>query len=460
MSRVVSFKSIYKPRHQFIQMHKCGKRWVLVIAHRRAGKTVALINELARRLLKRASQGMTRPRGAFIQPFLKQAKENVWDYLKDYTKFKSDDGTELYHHKNEAELWVEFGDENNPCRIRLFGADNPEAIRGGYLDCAVLDEYEDIKPFVTSQIIIPMLSDRKGDLFRSGTVKGRGQLYRLLEDAKRRDDTYSLYLPASVSGILPQEELDIIKSQMDEQEYRQEYECDFNASLRGAYYSKELTDIEEKGRIVYGQQIMDPKYPVHTFWDIGVDDSTAIFFAQFVGHEVWIVDYLEGNNLGLSDYIIMLQQLQQRRKWVYGDHWAPHDIEVREWGNGGKTRLETAKEMGISFKRVPNILVKDGIDAARLFIRKCIFEGDNTADAINKLSRYRSKRDESKKIFLDVPLHDETSHCADAFRYMAVAYNERNNLPLPKAVEANKLTLDEIMARHDRMMSRMGGDRI
>lgn len=456
-----AFSCGYVPRPQFLPMHKSNKRWNVIIAHRRAGKTVSVINEMVRRLLKKASAGMTRPRGAFVQPFLKQAKENVWDYLKEYTQFTADDGQKLYWAKNEAELWVEFGDEKNPCRIRLFGADNPEAIRGGYLDCAVLDEYEDIKPFVTSQIILPMLSDRKGDLFRSGTVKGRGQLFKLLEDAKRRVDTEYLYLPASETGILDKEELDLIKSQMSEEEYAQEYECDFNATLKGAYYTQYLKEAEESGRVVYGQDIFDPRYPVHTFWDLGsASGHNVIWFAQFVGHEVWVVDCMEGGGNSVQEYIQEMQARAMARGYVYGEHWAPHDIEVREWGAGGKTRLETAASLGIRFKRVPNIGVKDGIDATKVFIRKCIFNYDWIADAYNKLGRYRSKRDESRNIYTDEPLKDENEHVADAFRYLAVAYNEKNGVPLPKPIERDNLTIDQIFETHDRFMANKGGNRI
>lgn len=433
----------------------------MVIAHRRAGKTVSLINEMIRRLMARASQGLVRPRGAFIQPFLKQAKENVWDYLKQYTQFKADDGQQLFWAKNESELWVEFGDEKNRCRIRLFGADNPEAIRGGYLDVAVLDECEDIKPFVTSQIIMPMLSDRKGDLFRGGTVKGRGQLFRLLQNAKSRDDTYYLYLPASESGIIDDKELTLIKSQMSDEEYAQEYECDFNATIKGAYYTQYLKDAESSGRVIYGQDIFDPRYPVHTFWDLGsASGHNVIWFAQFVGHEVWVIDCLEGGGNSIQEYVKELQARAIERGYVYGEHWAPHDIEVKEWGAAGKTRLETAASLGIRFKRVPNIGLKDGIDATKLFIKKCVFNYDWIAVAYNKLGRYRSKRDESRGIFTDEPLKDENEHVADAFRYMAVAYNEKNGVPLPKKIEADKLTIDEIFSIHDRFMSNKGTKRL
>jgi len=442
----VEFSCGYVPRAAFLPFHKSSKRFNVLIAHRRAGKTVGVINEMVRRLLKRAGKGMTRPRGAFIQPFLKQAKENVWDYLKEYTQFKSATGQTLYWHKNEAELWVEFGDEANPCRIRLFGADNPEAIRGGYLDVVVMDEYEDIKPFVTSQIVLPMLSDRKGDLIRSGTVKGRGQLFKLLEDAKRRDDTYHLYLPASVSGILDEEELGIIKGQMSDEEYAQEYECDFNATLKGSYYSQYLKEAEDAGRVVYGRDIFEPSYPVHTIWDLGsASGHNVVWFAQFIGGQVLVIDCMEGGGNSVQEYVKELDARAKIRGYKYGDHWAPHDIEVREWGAGGKTRLETAASLGIRFKRVPNIGLKDGIDLTKMFIRKCVFNYDWIAVSYNKLGRYRSKRDESRGIFTDEPLKDDTEHVSDAFRYLAVVHREEMPKPVDKPPRfLNDMTADEV----------------
>ena len=212
---------------------------------------------------------------------------------------------------------------------------------------------------------------------------------------------------------------------MTPEQYEQEYECSFTAAIIGAYYGKLLSDADDDGRIA--RVPYDPAYPVHTAWDLGINDSTAIWFAQiFRSGAINVIDYYESSGVGLDHYAEILRQ----KDYYWGDHLAPHDIEVRELGSG-KSRLETAFSLGIKFKVIPKMKVADGINAARMMIPKCQFDKDNCNQGIEMLRQYRQEWDDKRKSFRDHPRHDYTSHAADAFRYLAVGMENRQALVRP-----------------------------
>ena len=193
-----------------------------------------------------------------------------------------------------------------------------------------------------------------------------------------------------------------------------------------------MVELEDKDRVT--RVPYDPALPVHTAWDLGINDSTAIWFAQiFRGGAVNVIDYYENTGFGLDHYAEVLRQ----KDYHYGDHLAPHDIEIRELGSG-KSRLETAFSLGIRFKVIPKMKVADGINAARLLMPKCYFDKDNCAVGIEMLKQYRQEWDEKRKIFRDQPRHDFTSHAADAFRYLAIGLENRTTYSKPpQAVAQN-----------------------
>jgi hypothetical protein len=285
-------------------------------------------------------------------------------------------------------------------------------------------------PRVWGEVVRPALSDREGAAVFLGTPAGHNHFFDLLEQAKSEtangsDQWYHKTVKASESGLVKAEELDAAKAQMTPEQYEQEYECSFTAAIIGAYYGKLLADADDAGRIT--RVPYDPAYPVHTAWDLGINDSTAIWFAQiFRGGSVHIVDYYENGGVGLDHYAEILRQ----KDYHYGDHLAPHDIEVRELGSG-KSRLETAFSLGIRFRVVPKIKVADGINAARMMMPKCLFDRDKCNDGVEMLRQYRQEWDERKKVFRDHPRHDFTSHAADAFRYLAVGLENKQNLTKP-----------------------------
>lgn len=411
----------YSPRAVFESYHASGKRYSLTVAHRRAGKTVARINRLIR---DAASCGLENPRFGYLAPYYVQAKDIAWAYLKHYSAPILAVGGKI----NEAELSVTFG--HNNASIRLYGAENAERLRGLYFDGLAGDEAQDIAPHVLTQIILPALADRKGWLDLSGTPKGWANL--LGETFKRyRDDPewFIQILRASETGLIDPEELARLRKIMPENEYMQEFECSFDAAITGAYYAKELAQAEAEGRI--GKVPYDRAIRVNTAWDLGISDSMAIWFFQQAGREVRVIDYLEASGHGLDYYARELD----KRGYLYGVHYGPHDIQVRELGTG-KSRYEVAQGLGIKFTTIPASSVQDGINAARMLIGRMWFDSAKCAIGIDALRQYREKRDEKRGVNLG-PLHDWSSHAADAFRTLANGHKETQpeakRAPLPKA---------------------------
>lgn len=396
----------YSPRKQFEPYHERDTRWAVIVAHRRAGKTVACINDIIKRAIE-----CTEPhaRYAYVAPFLAQAKEVAWDYLRRFAE-------PLIEDKNEAELWVQL---INGARIRIHGADNPDRLRGAYLDGVVLDEYADMRPSVWGEVIRPMLADRHGWATFIGTPKGRNEFFKIWDAAQTNKRWYAVCLRASQTGILAKQELDEARADMTPEQYDQEFECSFDAAILGAYYGKEIAEADRAGRIT--DVPIEPSIDIQTAWDLGKGANMAVWCFQVVSrNEIRIVDHVEGQH---SDGIPQLVSKLKAKGYRYGDDWVPHDAKVPEIGTG-KTRVETLVALGRKPRVVPNHKVDDGINAVRLALAHCWFEKTRCADGIEALRQYRSEFDEKTKTFRNIPRHDWSSHSADAFRYLCMAYRE------------------------------------
>jgi hypothetical protein len=400
----------YSARAAFDGLHERKQRWAIVVAHRRAGKTVACINQLIRAatICKRPN-----PRFAYIAPHLNQAKDIAWTYLRDYTECYDNART-----INASELWVEL--YSNRAQIRIYGADNPDRLRGIYLDGAVLDEYGDMDANLWPQVIRPALSDRKGWAILVGTPKGRNRFYDIWTAAEADKDWLRLSLKASATGLIDAHELADVRKAMSDDEYAQEYECSFEAAVKGAYYGREMNAAEAADPPRITSVPYDPRLPVHTAWDLGMADSTVIWFVQVHGGETRLIGVLKGEGVGLDWYAKRLAE----RDWHWGNHYLPHDAEVRELGTG-KSRREVLEGLGIRTTICPNIPTEDGIQAVRMLLPTCWFDKVTCAPGIEALRMYRREYDEKRQEFRTRPLHDWTSHYADALRYFAVGHSNR-----------------------------------
>jgi phage terminase large subunit len=409
----------YKPRPYFLPYHERDRRWSCIVAHRRAGKTVATVFDLLTCALATKKQN---GRYAYIAPYYAQAKAIAWDYLKRFAHPVAD-------RILESELAVDL---KNGSRVRLFGADNPDALRGIYLDGVVLDEYGDQRPTVWGEIIRPLLADRKGWATFIGTPKGKNHFFDIREQARTSDEWQYLELKASVTEALAADELSDARRTMTEAQYQQEFECAFDVPALGAIYAKEYQAARDGGR--FANVPYDPILPVHTFWDLGIGDSTSIWFAQVNRSEIRVIDYYEANAQPLNHYVAMLNS----RGYTYGDDWLPHDAQAREL-TSGKSAQEVLSTLGRRVKIAPKLSLEDGINAARMVFPRCWFDQTKTMRGLECLQNYRRELNEKLGEFRATPVHDWASHGADAFRYLAVAVDKSGPRPELKPINYTPL---------------------
>ncbi len=408
----------YKPREPQLQIHQAMEkdRFVVAVAHRRMGKTVAALNELIRSAMNNEQQN---PRYAYIAPTYSQAKRVAWDYLTYFAR-------PLDAKANIAELRVDFFDR----RIQLYGSDNPDSLRGQYFDGVVLDEIGDQNPKIWNEIIRPALADRKGWCLFIGTPKGNNHFKELFDRAGQEEGWSALQFKASETKLLDEKELWAAKKEMGDDKYNQEFECSFNAAVEGSYYGKLLNDLEEKGRMCPIDR--DDLCRTYVAWDLGMGDSTALFVAQVTGQEIRIMDYVENHGQGLDWYVGWLKD----NKWHQAEQLLPHDVEVRELGTG-KSRLEVLREAGLDVRVLPRLSVEDGIQAVRRMIPKCWFNMPQVKQGLDCLRNYRREYDEKRNVFYDKPMHDWASHGSDAFRYLALGMEQESTWSQPITVKTS-----------------------
>lgn len=392
----------YTPREAFVPFHQRSRRFSSLVCHRRAGKTVACVNDLVARGLYSTKKN---PRYAYIAPFYRQAKDVAWIYLKEATQgFASK--------VREADLRVELP---NGAWITLYGADNPDALRGLYFDGVILDEFGDCRPSLWAEVVLPTLMDRRGWAVFIGTPKGKNHFYHIDRLARKEPETwFHLELKASASGLLDPEDLGVMRSQMTVDQYEQEMECSFEAAVGGTYYATLLNELEAEGHI--GTYPVQHGLPVYAACDLGYTDSTAFWFWQRRPDGIALIDYHEAHSKALPYYFEMLRS----KGYTYETIWVPHDAKAKSLQTG-KSTIEQFLEEDFPVRVAPRLSVQHGIDASRLVMRKCYFDRDRCYDGIEALRAYRRGYNEVTKAFTKAPAHDWSSHGSDAFRYFALS---------------------------------------
>lgn len=410
--------SIFSPSAPQWHAHQHRKRFNLLVCHRGWGKSFLAVNELL-------YDAFQKPNGryAYIGPFRNQAKQNVWtDVLK--RTLEPVQGTEF----NESDLRAVLP---NRASVQLFGADNEQALRGMHLDGVVLDEYAQIAPHVWHEVVRPAIERKGGFAIFIGTPRGKNHFWDQYQFAKQHpEDWYVDEWPASRCGTecndrgsFDPEHLARIKEEQGPDFYAQEYECSWEAAIKGAYYARQIEEARLNGRIRHVP--WEPAIQVDTWWDLGWSDATAIIFGQRVGREIHLIDYVESYGRSLPEYARELAQ----RPYLYGTHFLPHDAGHHELGSG-KTLEEQLRLLNLKHIHVlaPNEAL-DGINQARLIFNRVWFDELRCARLIDMLGRYTAKWDPLKGDFGDKPVHDIASHAADAFRYMAVSLNDVKGPP-------------------------------
>ena len=409
----------YKPRPYQMglwdAMINDKKKRAIYVWHRRAGKDLLALN----RILYSA---MFEAVGTYwhIFPSYAQGAKSVWQETNsEGRKYIDYIPQELIAKKNEKELKITL---KNGSIYQIVGSDNPDSLRGAGIKGAVFSEYAEQDPRAWGTIQ-PMLLENNGWAMFNFTPKGQNHAYELYKMAQKMPEVWhSEIKTAEETGVFTQQQLEQVKAEILSEGktldfFNQEFLCSFNNPIEGAYYSKIIDDIDKQGRI--GNYPYDPALPVYTFWDLGVGDATTIWFAQFIGNEVRIIDYIEDNNRGMNTYIKEVKD----KPYIYEQHYAPHDIQIREFTNG-KSRLETALELGLRFMIAPKLSIEDGIDAVRAILPKCFFNEPTTRRGLLTIKNYKKEFDNKNNTFKLQPKHDWASHGADAFRYLAVSYRE------------------------------------
>lgn len=406
----------------------CPRKWqlpliedaaprIVAVVHRRAGKSTALIWRAIKRAVQVTAKRPRQPaRVAMILPYLVQwTRTGLWDQL--VAAAESVPGARV-----EKSAWRVILPGGGV--IQAGGADNPDAWRGGGADEVILDEIEEIPRELVTLVIEPMLADRGGTMVISGTPKGIGHLSGFYDKAGAGAGWSRYRLRWQDTGVLNAEAIERLRDGMTKEEFAQELECSFDAPNTGSYYGKDLEAAEREGRICAVPY--NPALRVTTAWDLGIDDSTAIWFAQRgPAGDVRVIDYYEVSGAGFPEIARELAG----RAYVYDRHLLPHDAAVRELGTG-KSRVETLAGLGIRADVVAAQNVADGINAARLLLPRCWFDAARTAAGRKLLATYRREWNEKLGVWRSTPRHDASSHAADAFRYLALGWKDTERKPL------------------------------
>lgn len=398
-----------------------GYKRIIQLWHRRSGKEKVDINVMAREVYQTV--------GAYyyIFPTYNQGKKILWNGAdKDGMRFLDHFPEETRTRTVGNEMFIEF---KNGSTFQIIGSDNIDSIVGTNPRGVIFSEYslQDPKAW---DYIRPILAENGGWAIFNFTPRGENHAKELLDYALTDPKHWFVSsLTVDETGaisqeVLEQEKTEIIAKNGDDAIFQQEYYNSFSAAMQGSYYGKIIEQMEKDGKIIdvpYEANLL-----VDTWWDLGVNDSMSIGFFQKHGLGWRMIDYLEGSGEGLAYYI---QELKNKG-YVYGKHYAPHDIVVKEMGTG-ESRLETAKSLGLKFETitnpdgtlksaVPMITIEDGIQSVRNKLQTLYIDKTKCQRVVKALKNYHKDYDEVNKVYRNNPKHDWSSHCADMIRYWAV----------------------------------------
>ena len=404
-----------------------GKRAVAVW-HRRAGKDLLSINWCARAAIERV--------GLYwhLLPTYNQGRKIVWDGMtKDGRSFLEHFPKDLWASVNTTDMRLEL---KNGSIYQVVGTDNVDRLVGSNPVGVIFSEYSLQDPRAWN-LVRPILAENGGWAVFIYTARGRNHGYDLFNMATKNARWFSERLSITTTQAIPEEAIEEEREAgMPEELIQQEFYCSFDAPLVGSYYGSLMSKALAEDRIC--NVPYESRLEVHTAWDLGMGDNTAIIFFQRHGKEIRIIDFYENQGEGMAHYIKYVRE----KDYLYGSHIAPHDIKVREMGTG-KSRWEVAQQLGLRFEICKNVQIDDGIEAARTIIPRCYFDEKRCNLLIEALRQYRKDFDEKRQVYRDKPLHDWTSHAADAFRYLALGtrdyINKREKLPTSAQQDYNIL---------------------
>jgi hypothetical protein len=395
-----------------------GCRNACWVVHRRGGKDTTMWNYMIKRAYLEPGTYY------YFLPSFAQAKLVVWDGMTndgkrmlDYIPKAIIDGN-----PNNTEMKVWINGAKGQSLIQLIGADSYDAIMGTNPRGVVFSEWSLMDP-MAYEFIKPILAANGGWCAFIYTPRGKNHGWDLAQIAmKYPSEWFYENLTVNETGVLTPEQIESERRKgMPEDMIQQEFYCNFNRGQEGSYYGRQLEELRKKSQLT--SVPFDPAVPVRTYWDLGIGDSTAIWFAQFVGKEIHLVNYYENSGEGLAHYARVLDDYRREIGCVYDLHVAPHDIQARELTTG-KSRLETARRLGLNFRVAPKLSLESGIEAVRMILSRCWFDEKKCELGIKCLENYRKSYNEKFRVYGDRPFHDWSSHGADAFRMMGITESE------------------------------------
>ena len=401
----------------FLRAMDNGCKRAVLIWHRRAGKEIACFNYMIK-------MAWFHRVGTYVYffPTSTLGRRILWDGAnKDGKRFLDYIPRELIEGTpNSVEMKVRL---TNGSIIQVIGSDQIVNVGINPVGC-VFSEFSLQDPKCYNHVR-PILRENGGWSVFNFTPRGKNHAYDLYLMAKSNPEWFCSKLSIEDTGVLSQADMDAERAEgMSEHLIQQEYYCNFEQGAEGSYYAKYLTQADLDGRVTHVG--FDPAARVDSYWDLGVSDETVILLAQNIGKEIHIINMYRNQGEGLNHYARWMQTEAEKHGYTYGDHYAPHDIQVRELGSGAQTRLQIAKDLGLPFKIVPNISIAEGIELARGIFPRLWIDDRKCSYLIKSLENYHKHYNEKHNVYSDRPVHDFSSHSADAFRYLAIAQNKRS----------------------------------
>jgi hypothetical protein len=409
-----------------------GGRRAVCVWHRRAGKDKTLLNIMIWKMLERVGIYY------YFLPTYAQGRKIIWEGIdKEGFKFLHHFPKDIVASKNDQEMRIEL---TNGSLFRVVGTDKIDTVVGTNPVGCVFSEYALQNPQGWN-FVRPILRENEGWAIFNFTPRGKNHGWDIWQVAQAEKDWYAQMLTVEDTyvgvgkgrkRVMPPDAITKERAEgMEEELIQQEYFCSFSAALQGTYYGDQLKRMEETNRLCDIQ--IEKGIPVHTAWDLGIDDLTAVIFFQLIGKEIRIVDYEEGSGEGLSYYAQLLMDKRDKYGFTYGTHYMPHDVSVREL-TSGRSRKEIAEDdLGIlPIVAAPKLRVEDGIQAVRsIFPRIWVHKREEDEERSNRVSlltdalqQYHKEYDEERRTFKRQPYHDWSSHAADALRTLATSFEE------------------------------------
>lgn len=421
---VIDLNKNFTPREYqipiFDAFEQDGYKKLMIVMGRRAGKDVCSFNLMIRASLRRIGIYY------YLLPNATQARKVMFDGITiDGQKIIDYIPKDLVKSINIQQMKITL---INDSIIQFVGSENYNSLRGTNPVGCIFSEYAYAHPH-SYPTLRPVLLANNGWAIFISTPQGENHFFDLYNIAKDNPhEWFTYFMPAKLSKHISQEEIqrEINSGEISPDMAEQEYECSFAIGALGSYYSTYLNRMELNGQIT--SVMWEPDYPVHTSWDIGMNDSTAIIMFQCIDRRINIIDVYQNSNVGLEHYINYLQN----KEYIYGTHIGPHDIRVREFTSGGITRQEKAERLGFKFMIAPDLSIMDGIESVRTTLPRVYIDYEKCRHLIAGLRNYRKEMDPITKLYRNKPLHDKNSHIMDSLRYLCTGLpriTTRNSSP-------------------------------